>query len=128
MNTDDNDGDNDEEDKKKLACIQLGEKMSFERNDHTCKNASRLVLNFCTTSLSQEVLLLFYIHFRSLFLEYAPHTQNGRALWRLWTFLRSCDNCTVFKKIGCGVEFTVTNAMAFSCSSSAIIAKAMAKC
>lgn len=52
----------------------------------------------------------------------------------LQTFLRSCDNCTVFKKIGCGVEFTVTNAMAFLCSSSrslcvcVIIVIAMAKC
>lgn len=109
INTNDNE--------KKLACIQLCKKMSFERNDHTCKNAL-LVLNFCIAILFKRFFFFFFFPFSfGLFRSHSYIPKNWNVMVIVVAFLCSCDNCTVFKKIGYGVEFPVTNAMAFLCSS-----------
>lgn len=77
INTADNDDDNDDDDDKKLACIQLGKKMSFERNDHTCKNAGRLVLNFCTASLVKGFFFFFSFIFDLLFSNMRAYTHTS---------------------------------------------------
>lgn len=96
---------------KKLACIQLAKDMMFKRSEHTCKNA----LNF-RTAIFFLAKYVSFLRSDSLFLALTLMELYGN-----WRF--SCARLVIApgfflqQNISCGVEFTVTNVMAFLYSS-----------